>query len=56
MVYYIASTKSIQKIEGRVVDFGAYTNEEGIHSFLMVKIDTNRTIKVMYPSASGFNV
>jgi len=56
MVYFMASTKSVQKIEGRVVDFGAYTNEEGIHSFLMVKLDTNRTIKVMYQPASGFNV
>ena len=56
VVYFMASTKSVENIEGRVVDFGAYTNEQGIHSFLMVKLDTNRTVKVMYESASGFNV
>jgi len=56
MGYFMALPKSIQQIEGRIVDFGGYTNEEGIHSFLMVKLDTNKTIKVMYQPASGFNV
>ncbi len=56
VVYFTSLTKSVQKMEGQVVDFGAYTNEQGIHSFLMVKLDTNRTVKVMYESASGFNV
>jgi len=39
-----------------VVDFDAYTDEQAIHSFLMVKLDTNRTVKVIYQSASGFNI
>ena len=56
MVYFMALPKSIQKIEGKVVDFGAYTDDSGIQSFLMVKLDTNRTVKVMYERASGFNV
>ena len=56
IVYYMASTKSIQKIEGRVVDFGGHTDDLGIHRFLMIKLDTNQTVKVMYQPASGFNV
>ncbi len=56
LVYFFASVKSQQNIHGTVSDFGATVDDTGIHSFLLVKLDTNNTVKVKYQSASGKNL
>ncbi|WP_324171942.1 hypothetical protein [Sulfurimonas sp.] len=56
IIYFGVSTKSQLTIKGTVVDFGATTDDTGIHSFLMVKLENNRTIKIDYQLASGLNI
>jgi len=56
LIYLSASTESETKINGKVVDFGATTDDTGIHSFLLVKLEDNRTVKVKYDPASKRNV
>jgi len=54
--YFVITTKSNQKIEGTVVDFGATADDTGIYSFLMVKLENNTTVKVNYQLASKKNI
>lgn len=43
-------------INGQVINFGAKVDDTGIHSFLMVKLDDNKIIKVNYNKASKFDI
>jgi len=56
LVYFVASTKSQQTINGTVIDFGATADDTGIHSFLIVKLENNNTVQVRYQLASGKNI
>jgi len=55
-IYLLASTKSVSTTNGQVIDFGATADDTGIHSFLLVKLEDNRTVKVEYNPASKRNV
>ena len=39
-----------------IINFGAKVDDTGIHSFLMVKLDDNKIIKVNYNKASKFDI
>lgn len=56
LIYFGTATKSQLNIKGTVVDFGAIVDDGGINSFVMVKLDDNRTVKIDYSLASGFNI
>ena len=56
IIYLFISTKSVATINGEVIDFGATSDDTGIHSFLLVKLEDNRTVKVNYNPASKRNV
>lgn len=56
VLYFGASIKSHSTIQGKVVDFGAVVDDFGIHSFLIVKLEDNRTVKIDYQLASGFDI
>ncbi|MDD2225785.1 MAG: hypothetical protein PHU11_06140 [Dysgonamonadaceae bacterium] len=55
-IYLLTSTKSVSTINGEVIDFGATADDSGIHSYLLVKLEDNRTVKVEYNPASKRNV
>jgi hypothetical protein len=56
IIYLSVSTKSETTIYGQVIDFGATTDDSGIHSFLSVELEDNRTVKIDYDPASKRNV
>ena len=56
LVYFASSTKSQQNIIGTVIDFGATTDDTGIHSFLIIKLVNNKTVKIKYQPAAGRNI
>ncbi len=56
MVYLSSATESETKLHGVVIDFGATTDDTGIDSFLLVKLEDNRTVKINYDPASKKNV
>lgn len=43
-------------MKGIVVDFGATTDDTGIHSFLIVKLENKKTVKINYNLASRINI
>jgi hypothetical protein len=55
-IYFYTSTESEQIVKGSVIDFGADVSELGIHSFLLVKLDDNNTVKVNYNNASKLDI
>ena len=56
LVYFYSSIGSQTMLNGKVVDFSATVDEGGIHSFLIVKLDNNKTVTVPYDKASGLNI
>ena len=56
IIYFSSSTKSQTIINGTVIDFGAVMDDTGHYSFLMVKLEDNRTVKIDYQPASGLDI
>lgn len=56
ILYFIVSTKSQLTMKGIVVDFGATTDDTVIHSFLIVKLENKKTVKINYNLASRINI
>ena len=56
LIYNGTSTSTQENLNGVVIDFGATTDDIGIHSFLLVTLENNRTVKIDYPTASRFNI
>jgi len=56
IIYFLTQTKSIHNIKGTVIDFGATVNDTGIHSFLIVNLEDNRTVIIKYQLASKLNI
>lgn len=56
LVYFYSSTDSKTILNGKVIDFSATVDEGGVHSYLIVKLDNNKTVTVPYDKASGLNI
>ena len=56
IIYFSMSTKSQLSLQGTVVNFGARTDDTGIYSFLIVKLENDKTVKINYHLASGLNI
>ncbi len=56
LLYFLISTKSELILNGKVIDFGATTDEGGVHSFLIIKLEDNRTVNVYYRDTNGLHI
>ena len=54
LIYYLSLTKSQSNVYGKIIDFGATTDETGIHTFVIVKLENNTTVSISYDRASKF--
>ena len=57
IIYLLSTSKSSEIIRnGKVIDFTATSSEDGVESFLIVKLDNNKTVYIPYHGAAGLQI